>query len=397
MKLLFISANFPYPPRTGNTILSYNHIKHLSSRHQIDLLSLRDQDQVDAGELKNWCNHISTIVKTSGRRLKFQKMVGKLMGLPSQKSIYASESMGKWVKDQIANNSYDAVIFLQTETIQFKPANYAGPCILNMEDPLVLKFERSLPRYGRAMQARIRYETALLKRYEGKHIHEFDRVLLLNADDASDYKQLFPQGKFDWVPYGIDTNVFQPTPHIKREDNSIIISGSMYHPPNVEGVLFFCHEVLPRVHQQIPAAQLWVVGANPTDEVKRLAQQEGITVTGSVPDVRDYLCRARVSICPVKLKVGTQTKVLEAMACGTPVVTTSAGNNGIGATSGQHLWVADEPEHIAAQVVSLLRHKNWDAFSKTGREFVVQHFAWEHSAARLEEIIQQILIERAKR
>jgi glycosyltransferase involved in cell wall biosynthesis len=266
-----------------------------------------------------------------------------------------------------------------------------------MEDPLVLKFERSLPRYGRAMQARIRYETALLKRYEGKHIHEFDRVLLLNADDASDYKQLFPQGKFDWVPYGIDTNVFQPTPHIKREDNSIIISGSMYHPPNVEGVLFFCHEVLPRVHQQIPAAQLWVVGANPTDEVKRLAQQEGITVTGSVPDVRDYLCRARVSICPVKLKVGTQTKVLEAMACGTPVVTTSAGNNGIGATSGQHLWVADEPEHIAAQVVSLLRHKNWDAFSETGREFVVQHFAWEHSAARLEEIIQQILIERAKR
>jgi polysaccharide biosynthesis protein PslH len=391
MKLLFVSANFPFPPRTGNTILSYNHIKHLAQRHHIDLVSLREPHQTDLGELANWCQNIHCVPKPAGQQLRAQKLIGKLRCLPSQKNVYASKEMTERVRHQLANNSYDAVIFLQTETIQFKPTAYIGVCILNMEDPLVLKFQRSLSRYDRAMQLRIRYEMALLKRYESKHIHEFDRILLLNAEDALAYQQIFPQGWFDWVPYGIDVNAFQPKPDIQREEGMIVITGSMYHPPNIEAVSFFCREVFPHVRQRAPSAQLWIVGANPTAEVRQWATVDGITVTGSVPDVRHYLHRALVSVCPVQLKVGTQTKVLEAMACGTPVVTTSAGNNGIAAQSGK-----DNSIEMAQRILSLLQKNNWEAMSTSGRNFVVQNFAWEQSTSRLEKCIEEAMHERTK-
>ncbi len=396
MKLLFISANFPFPPRTGNTILSYNHIKHLAQRHQIDLVSLSEPHQTDLGELASCCKEIRCAPKPTGLRLQVQKLFGKLHGLPSQKNVYASAQMAQLVRHQLVNNIYDAVIFLQTETIQFKPATYNGLCILNMEDPLILKFQRSLPRYGQVMQLRIQYEMALLKRYESKHIHEFDRILLLNAEDALAYRQIFPQGRFDWVPYGIDVNAFQPKPDIQREEGMLVITGSMYHPPNVEAVSFFCREVFQRIRQRVPSAHLWIVGANPTTEVRQWAAVKGITVTGSVPDVRHYLHRALVSVCPVQLKVGTQTKVLEAMACGTPVVTTLAGNNGIAAQSGKELWVADAPDEMAERTISLLHRDNWQAMSASGRKFVVQNFAWEQSASRLEQCIEEAMHERTK-
>ena len=110
-------------------------------------------------------------------------------------------------------------------------------------------------------------------------------------------------------------------------------------------------------------------------------------VTGYVEDIRDYLQRSMVSVCPVRLNVGTQTKVLEALATGTPVVTTSAGNQGVGGESGFHLWEADTPDEIAYYLVLLLNGHQWDSFSKNGRQFVENNFQWRHSAEMLESML----------
>lgn len=109
-----------------------------------------------------------------------------------------------------------------------------------------------------------------------------------------------------------------------------------------------------------------------------------------MPDIRPYLQEATVSVCPVRLKIGTQTKILEALACATPVVTTSAGNHGICATSGKHLYVADNPEEFADRVIELLKGDRWNELSQNGRRFVQENFTWSGSGLKLERILEQL-------
>jgi glycosyltransferase involved in cell wall biosynthesis len=124
--------------------------------------------------------------------------------------------------------------------------------------------------------------------------------------------------------------------------------------------------------------------------VRKWTRDPRIKITGFVPDIRPYLSEAMVSVCPVRLRIGTQTKVLEALACGTPVVTTPAGNHGIGAISGEHLYVADDPVSFADKVVTLLTTRKWSILSEKGRRFAEDNFTWEKSAEKLEKILEQL-------
>jgi glycosyltransferase involved in cell wall biosynthesis len=172
----------------------------------------------------------------------------------------------------------------------------------------------------------------------------------------------------------------------------ILVSGNMYHLPNVDGVLYLLGEVLPHVLRRVPTARLFIVGSDPDERIRKAATrfEDRVVVTGRVPDVSEYLRRAVVSVCPVLLKIGVQTKVLEALAAGTPVVTTSAGNSGIAGVSGRDLWVEDEPEGFADRVVGLLRGDLWDSFSRDGLTVVSDRFSWQRSARQLESLIESV-------
>ncbi len=113
-------------------------------------------------------------------------------------------------------------------------------------------------------------------------------------------------------------------------------------------------------------------------------------ITGKVDDISTFIRKAKVSICPIRLKIGVQTKALEALSWGTPTVVTSAGNSGIGGISGETLWVADNAVEFGDRVVSLLRGQEWKTISENGRAFVAEHFSWERSAEILEQCVYRI-------
>jgi glycosyltransferase involved in cell wall biosynthesis len=171
----------------------------------------------------------------------------------------------------------------------------------------------------------------------------------------------------------------------------IVMTGNMHHVPNVDAVDFFCKDIFPLICERDPSATLWLVGARPVAKVRQWATNPRIKVTGFVPDIRTYLGQAMVSVCPIRLAVGTQTKILEALTCGTPVVTSSAGNHGIGAIPGEHLYVTDEPREFANYVLSLLSGNNWSELSENGRRFVRDTFSWESSTAKLETIMERLV------
>jgi glycosyltransferase involved in cell wall biosynthesis len=172
---------------------------------------------------------------------------------------------------------------------------------------------------------------------------------------------------------------------------AIVFSGTMSHGPNIDAALWFLREVFPIVLRSAPSATLWIVGANPDARIVAAAQKlpGRVIVTGEVPDVGDYIARARVSVCPVRIAVGVQTKVIEAFAVGTPVVATNAGNAGIGAVSGKQLWVADDPVSFASRVTELLRGDDWSRMSEEGRAFAAADFPWSRSAEALERFVYE--------
>lgn len=391
MKLLYVTPGFPYPPRRGYLLMAYHQIEHLAARHSVDLISFVDAeaDRSNADELANWCGRIDT-VELPAWRCFLNMGLGMASALPFQISYFKSAKMAATVHERLRKKAYDIVVFQLTRMAQYRPVWYEGPTILSMVDPFVLNYQRSLswrPWYARPW---LQAEIARLKNYESQQALRFDRVLLISEADVRDYQNFMGAGNVDWVPHAIDVNYFSPLPSVARRTGMIVITGNMFYAPNVDAVNYFCREIFPLIRKHVPEASLWLVGSRPAEAVRKWGKDERIKVTGFVSDVRPYLNQAMVSVCPVRLNVGTQTKVLEALAMGTPVVSTSAGNHGIGAVSGEHLYVVDTPSEFAERVVALLKGKEWDELSRRGRRFVVEHFTWEKSVARLEQILAEI-------
>lgn len=391
MKLLFVAPNLPYPPREGWALITFNQIKHLSIRHTVDLISVRNRKNPSAlGDLPRWCNNIELVDPLPLWRAVPYKCSRMIRDPHPSIALGSSTKMSKVVDRRLSDAVYDVVLFQLVNSAQFRPGWYQGPTIWNLEDPLALKIQRMLPMYPWYSRPLQRGWSDRLISYDRKHAPLFGRVIFVNRVDADDYKCIVREACTDWVPHGIDNEIYFPSTEIARRDGMIVISGNMYHLPNVDAVEFFCRDVFPLVCERAPTANLWLVGSRPLERVKKWARNPRIKVTGSVPDVRPYLQQAMVSACPVRLKIGTQTKILEALACATPVVTTSAGNHGIGASAGEHLYVADDPVEFANRVVELLKGNRWRELSQNGRRFVEENFTWSRSVLKLEQILEQL-------
>ncbi len=395
MKILVVMTHYPYPPRTGSAILAYHTIKALSHKHNIHLISA--DDEKERGDLAEYVEKIEFI----GR--KKQPIILKLLkyafyslrGFPTWLISSMSTEMERRTAELVAGEHYDAILLYEITAIQYCPESCYEKMVVNVEDPPSIKLSR-LRKMG-IWPFRKRVGLAILEkmtaRYERDVFPQLASVLVLSEADSMDMRNLLGCNNIGYIPYGIDA---MPTerivPHEQRTEDMIVFSGNMHHPPNVDGALFLLRHILLLVLKECPNAKLWIVGASPDRTIFEEAQGFGdhVVITGQVAEISEYLRRATVSVCPVKLKVGVQTKVLEALSCGTPVVTTSAGNSGICGSTGLDLWAEDEPEKFAQRVVSLLRGENWTQLSKNGRELAANRFSWARSAALLENHLEEI-------
>ncbi len=295
-------------------------------------------------------------------------------------------------------NKYDAILLFEMSAIQYCPLScYGKKLIVHIEDPQALKLSRLSRLSGISLLQRAKYyiKSRLKKNYENKLLPLVGKVLLLSEADVAD---LHKQGGYDnlaYVPYGVDQHDPEEIMGYEERERIIVFSGNMFHLPNVEGALFFLKDIFPLILKEYQSAILYIVGANPDNSIYKAAAKFGkqVVITGKVADVAHYIKRSTVSICPVRLKIGVQTKILEALSLGTPVVTTSAGNSGVAGLSGCHLWIEDDPYQFTKRVIELLQGKGWSTLSKEGRKFVLENFSWEESVAQLEKNIKSVISE----
>jgi glycosyltransferase involved in cell wall biosynthesis len=208
----------------------------------------------------------------------------------------------------------------------------------------------------------------------------FDRSVVVSAVDRAELERIVPARPVSIVPNGVDTTAFfpaggPPLPH------TMVFTGVMDWRPNVDGIVFFTREVLPRIRRSVPQAELIVVGRNPSPALVRQLGELGVRVTGAVQDIRPYLAQAALVVVPLRIGGGTRLKILEAWASGKAVLSTSIGAEGLPIVDGENIAIADRPDDIAERAVALLGDKHEAArLGMAGRHLVEEHFSWRRIA-----------------
>jgi polysaccharide biosynthesis protein PslH len=236
-----------------------------------------------------------------------------------------------------------------------------------------------------------RWEGWRVARAERRLAERFDEVTVTTAGEARTLVEAGVRGSVDWFANGVDLDYFQPGGEAYDSD-TITFVGRMDYFPNEQCMSAFCADVWPRLRRQRPSLRLQIVGASPTARVLALAHHDGVSVTGSVPDVRPYVRSSALTVTPLAIARGTQNKIIESMAMGVPVVSSRMAAAGVDAVPGEHLLVADGADETCATILSLLDDPaRRERLSQAGRARVVSHHTWDGALQRMDTVIERCL------
>ena len=230
-----------------------------------------------------------------------------------------------------------------------------------------------------------------MRPYESAVAADFDRVFLCGPSDVKAIEETAPLPNAIVCPHGQDLPPIERVRQAQREDGAVVITGVMSTYTNVDAASWFARDIFPQVERALPEARFWIVGRNPQRRLLNLARPPRVEVTGEVPDVYEWLCRARVAVAPLRIGAGMQNKIVQAMACELPVVATRIANEGIGASDGEQILLCDDESSIADAVTSLLRDpERAQAIGRAGRAFVEASWTWEALFERQEKVLAEI-------
>jgi sugar transferase (PEP-CTERM/EpsH1 system associated) len=321
---------------------------------------------------------------------------GALGSVPFPILNYETPRMTDELAARLARHAYDVI---QVENLHV--AQYAlsakVPTVLDLFGVESAVMARYAERAGNALRRAYAGLTARkLARYERQVCPRFTECLAVSEDD----RRLLQGAGIEAVtviPNGVDVEAFRPDPTCAVAPDRLVFTGRMDYHANVDGIVWFCREIWPRVRAARPNLQLQIVGGHPTSEVRQLAQHAGVEVTGFVKDVRPYLAEATVAVVPLRVGGGTRLKILEMLALGKTVVSTSIGAEGLAVRSGRELLIGDGPEGFAEQVERGLADAGLrERLGTAGRRLVEAEYDWGAIARRLEDVYADC-VERADR
>jgi polysaccharide biosynthesis protein PslH len=396
MKILYVCHRFPFPPKRGGKIRPFNMIRHLHASHDVTVASLaRSRAEAEEGRgIAQYCSRYE-VALVSGP-LQTARMIARLpTPVPSSFGYFHSPALARRIGHLLRTTAFD-VIFVHCSSVAHyvsRAANVAK--ILDFGD---MDSQKWLD-YGRLrpfpLNLGYRLEGIKLVAEEKRLARAFDVCTATTRAEWNTLEGYATGAVTDWFPNGVDSDYFAPTGE-SYDPDTISFIGRMDYYPNQECMIGFCRDVFPLIRERRAGARLVIVGADPSAEIRELAEIPGVTVTGSVPDVRPWLKTSAVMVAPLRIARGTQNKILEAMAAGVPVVTSAAAAGGVDAIAGTHLQVADTPADIADATLRMMSDPAArQRFAMAGRARMLSHHAWDKSMQRLDRIIERCVESRA--
>jgi polysaccharide biosynthesis protein PslH len=399
MKVLYLCHRFPYPPKRGGKIRPFNMIRHLGQAgHEVTVCSLVRSD-AEAEEGRGIAPHCHAFeMGAVSEPVQMARMVLRLpLTTPSSMGYFYSADLAAKVNKHLATQKWD-LIFVHCSSVAQYVAHVKGvPKLLDFGDMDSHKWLEYANYKPFPLSLGYKLEGHKMLAAEKNLARQFD---LCTATTRAEWETLNSYGtgaRTDWFPNGVDTDFFSPIQSSGGGANSydadtITFIGRMDYYPNQECMTRFCAQVWPLLRQQRPSLKLQIVGADPSPAMRALGRLDGVTVTGSVPDVRPYVRASALTVAPLAIARGTQNKILEAMAMGVPVVTSSVAAGGVDAQAESHFLVADEAVAIASAVLRVVQNPSErQRLALAGRERMLSHHAWHKSMQRLDGIIEDCL------
>lgn len=396
MRVLFL---VPYMPNAIRT-RPYNLIRSLAKNgHEITVLTLtQDAAEVaDADMLR--AEGIRVIARPLSRARSLTNSATALVGRdPVQAAFCWQPSLAADLSTLLRGETFDVIHVEHLRGARYGLRAKAELAALGLSTPVVwdsvdcishLFRQAATHSTNRFSRYITRLELPRTERFESQLLNEFNQVLTSSPMDKEALQQLAngcyeAMAPIQVLPNGVDFDRFRPDATGGSEPDTLIMTGKMSYHANITMAQFLIRGIMPHVWGKKPEVRVMIVGKAPAPEVRALAMDSRVTVTGDVPDIRPFLNRATLAVAPIVYNAGIQNKILEAMACGTPVVTTPAAIVGLGARPGKHLLAAEGAGALAEAVLFLLgSQEKRQALSEAALAYVQKDHDWSTISERL--------------
>ena len=396
MRVLFVCHRVPFPPKRGGKIRPFNIIRHLHDQgHEVTVASLaRSRKELEEAEgLGRHCSH--RLIEVVDDRVAWPRMVAWLPTThPSSFGYFYSPRLRRRIQEvsvvgfvETAGTYWDLVFVHCSSVAPYVTDVRARVKIIDFGDMDSQKWREYSQHRPFPLSAGYWLEAVKLERTERQLAGRFDLATCTTRAEMESLRSLGVTGLTDWFPNGVDAEFFKPGEPAYDPD-LIGFIGRMDYFPNQQAVTQFCDEVLPEVQRRRPGTRFQIVGADPSAQIRQLSRLSGVTVTGSVPDVRPYVTRAALTVAPLEIARGTQNKILESMALGVPVVCSRQAAGGVDAVPGEHLLVCDTREQFIEATLALLESAELRSqLAAAGRARVLSHHSWSSSMQRVDALI----------
>jgi len=395
-----LAPYIPWPLDGGPPIRIYYVLRELARLgNEVVLLAGHDGPPLPASHpLGGLCREIVTYQPpaSAGRAAP---ILSALRSLASPLPYVAAKFGGREIRESIqrvaAKHEFDLI------WANFAFMAYAIPPELPRRMPVVLDEHesegllwRQYLRHGSlAKRAFALINLIKLPAFQKRIMSQVAAVLGNSEREASFTRRYAPPSVEVWaVPNGVDRDFFTPTKTDGKKRNAIVLCSGLAVYRNRAAALWFARRMFPRIRREVRDAEFWIVGSHPNREILRLAETPDVHVTGAVEDVRPYYAMAKVAVAPYRYGEGTKIKVVEAMASGTPMVSTSIGCQGLEVIDGQHLLIAETETDFSRRVVELLRDcQRAQALAAAARALVEEKYSWGNIIGALEPKLQRLV------
>jgi sugar transferase (PEP-CTERM/EpsH1 system associated) len=396
VRILFLTQRVPWPAHRGAKITSWRLIERMARDHQVTCLTFAHDEEERAGAAEMNAKGVETIAYPLDARLARLKSLPLLLtSKPLTLGVFGSKELQAEVLRRSATSDL-AYAYSSSMCAFLEPLEI--PTVMNFAELDSDKWKQYSERERFPMSWIYGREYRTLRRVEQRLAAAGAENVLCTTLEKQIFDREIPGNSSMVLRNGIDLAYYRPSPDTV-EPGHIVFTGVMDYLPNVDGCVWFVREVLPRLRARFhppehPEVRFTIIGADPSAEIRALANEPGVTVTGFVDDTRDWLRRGAITVAPLRIARGIQNKVLEAMAMGHPVVGTVSATQGVEGQDGRDYVVADTADALYEAVARLLEHPDEGAqLGRRGRAFVEQRYDWEVVFDPLDELLARLVPE----
>jgi glycosyltransferase involved in cell wall biosynthesis len=386
MRILVICDRYPYPLANGQNLRIYNYVRLLRTRHEFDLICYGEQST--PAEIESLFHHVEACPAPSKHAALRPSSVRQALSPDSM--VPRSETVRRAIGRRLRKAEYDLVWLSGWDMVVNLPEPLGVPLLADIVDDGVLErwrvFKARPDLRSKAVQAKRVLVNYL---FERRYFCGAAACIVVSERDAKVLRWVCPRTDVRVVQNGVDVDYYQPV-DAREEPATLVFEGAMDFGPNRDAARVLTTEILPQVRRKVPGAKAIIVGRNPSPAIRSLASDH-VTVTGTVPDIRPYVRRGTVFVCPMRMGAGIKNKLLQAWAMRKAVVATPMAAGGLNAREGENILLGVDVTSLSAAIIDLLGNpERRRALAMGGYKTVHAEYTWEKKSAALEAVMRKV-------